>query len=69
MELGEILPRMILLWLLLKALQKAWRLLLALFLVAFISGCAHTSSRFEVSPCACDFTPLNIESFQGAGHA
>lgn len=50
-------------------LRKAWRLLLAMFIAGSIAGCSTVSNRFDKSPCACDFKPLNTINVQEMGHA
>ncbi len=64
-----LLTSLLLPWLVIKMVKKFWRLFVALFFAALISGCASTSNEFDQSPCACDFERLNIGSHQGLGHA
>lgn len=47
-------------------LRKVWRMLLALFIVGWISGCSSVSNHFDKSPCACDFKPLNTSQMREA---
>ncbi len=65
----DLLTSLILPWLVIKVVKKFWRLFVALFFAALISGCASTSNKFDQSPCACDFKPLNIEIHQDKGYA
>lgn len=56
-------------WLPFWLLKKTWRFLLLAFFVSLIDGCAVHSNRFEKSPCACDFQPINNEYHRGVHHA
>lgn len=49
------LPSWVTLWL----LRKGWRLLLLAFVVGAAAGCSSVSNKFDKSPCACEFRPLN----------
>jgi hypothetical protein len=62
MKCFVLLPTIIMFWPLLKVFQKGWRLLAVLFLMALTTGCASTSSKFDKSPCACEFKELNTGS-------
>jgi hypothetical protein len=54
MKCFVLLPTIIMFWPLLKVFQK--------FLMALTTGCASTSSKFDKSPCACEFKELNTGS-------
>ena len=63
MKIFALLPALILIWPVLKVLQKGWRLLVFLFFAALINGCASTSNKFGKSPCACDFKNINTGNY------
>ena len=46
-------------WVPLWMMKKGGRVLAMLVVAALLSGCASTSNKFDKSPCACDFKPLN----------
>ncbi len=69
MKIFAILPALLLLWPLYKIVQKGWRVWVVLFFAALITGCASTSNKFDKSPCACDFTPLNTGNYGSNGNA
>ncbi|SEB26329.1 hypothetical protein [Variovorax sp. YR216] len=56
-------------WLTLWLLRKGWRLLLLAFVVSAASGCTSLSNKFDKSPCACDFRPLNTIALESTDHA
>ena len=49
-------------------MQLICRTFAFLVIASAISGCASNSNKHDTSPCACEFTPLNITSV-GVGHA
>ena len=57
------------LWPMTKLAKKGWRLLAVLVAVALIGGCANSSSKFDKSPCACEFTPINTDDYGNTPHA
>lgn len=67
--LTAFLPGLLMLWWMPKLIKKVWRVLVALVLAAFITGCASTSNKFDVSPCACQFQPLNTGNLGAHGDA
>jgi len=69
MKVLALLPAVLLLWLTPRLVRKGWHLFVALCFAALISGCASTSSQFDKSPCACNFTPLNTGNFRGEANA
>ncbi|CAG9183995.1 hypothetical protein CURE108131_19305 [Cupriavidus respiraculi] len=56
-------------WLPLWLLRRCWRALAALTLAGFLGGCAAASNRFDTSPCACAFLPVNVSAAEVTGHA
>jgi preprotein translocase subunit SecF len=40
-------------------IAKLWRVFALVLFVGLIAGCTSTSNKFDRSPCACDFQPLN----------
>lgn len=56
-------------WLPLWLLRRCWRVLAALTLAGFLGGCAGASNRFDTSPCACTFLPVNGATIEVARHA
>lgn len=67
--LTAFLPGLLLLLAMPKLIKKIWRVLVALVLATLIGGCASSSNKFEVSPCACQFQPLNTGNSGGNGDA
>lgn len=59
MHLFAFLPLIILTAPIFRFLIKSKGYLLILVLLGLIQGCTTTSSKFEKSPCACNFHPLN----------
>ncbi|MDY7549203.1 hypothetical protein QN360_01215 [Glaciimonas sp. CA11.2] len=49
--------------------MKCWKVLAILFIGAVIGGCAVNSAKLDMSPCACDFQPLNSTPDVGKNHA
>lgn len=47
-------------WAPLWLLRHTSRALCLLFVAGVISGCASNSGAFEKSPCACEFSPINM---------
>lgn len=41
----------------------------ALILSLFISGCSTTSNKIEKAPCACEFTPFEVDAVEGHDRA
>ena len=56
-------------WVPLWMMKKGGRLFMMLVLAALLSGCASTSNKFDKSPCACDFKPLNTGNEGSNVHA
>lgn len=50
-------------------LMKCWKVLILLFIGSMIGGCASNSAKLDMSPCACDFKPVNTEHDKGKNHA
>lgn len=69
MKILAFLPAILIFWPMAWLARKLWRLFLLLALAALIGGCASTSNKFDKSPCACDFTPLNMVTLGGKSHA
>lgn len=69
MEIFALLPALLLFWPFFKVVQKGWRLFAVLFFAALVTGCASTSSKFDKSPCACDFKQINTGNFGGKDNA
>jgi len=55
-------------WLPFWLLRRSWRWMLALTLAGLIGGCATDSGRFERSPCACRFLPLDVAVVRQVRH-
>lgn len=64
-----LLPTLLVCWLFFAVVRKEWRLTTVLCFVALLSGCGSTSNRFDKSPCACDFQPLNTGNYKGTVNA
>lgn len=43
-------------------LSKVWKVLAILFLGVLSTGCVHNSAKFQKSPCACQYEPVNVSS-------
>lgn len=56
-------------WVPLWMMKKGGRLFMMLVLAAILASCASTSNKFDKSPCACDFKPLNTANDGGDAHA
>ncbi|WP_175983228.1 hypothetical protein [Caballeronia zhejiangensis] len=69
MKIIALLPALVLLWPMAKLLKKGWRLLALLVAVALVGGCANSSNKFEKSPCACEFAPINTGDYGSKTHA
>lgn len=69
MKILAVLPTLVLLWPMAKLAKKRWRLLAVLVTVSLIGGCANSSSKFDKSPCACKFTPINTGNYGSKTHA
>lgn len=69
MRILAFLSVLLLLWPMAALARRGWRLFAALLFVALVTGCAGTSNKFETSPCACDFKPLNTGNFGGKTNA
>ncbi|WP_430504821.1 hypothetical protein [Ralstonia pseudosolanacearum] len=63
MKIFALLPAFILLWPMGKLAKKGWRFLAVLFFAALVTGCASSSNKFDKSPCACDFKPINTGNY------
>ncbi|AET95623.1 hypothetical protein BG60_18450 [Caballeronia zhejiangensis] len=63
MKMLAFLPVFILLCPTMKVAKKGWRLVAVLFVISLMSGCANSSNKFDKSPCACNFQPINTGSY------
>jgi hypothetical protein len=69
MKILALLPALVLLWAMAKLANKGWRVLAVLVAVSLIGGCANSSNKFDKSPCACEFTPINTGDYGSRIHA